>query len=224
MISEALLLSLKLASLTTGILLVVGMPLAYALAVSRGRFKPLLEATVALPVVLPPTVLGFYMLLAMGPHGFLGAFWGGVFHERLPFTFTGLLLASACYSLPFAVQPMQAAFQGLNPRLLEVSWTLGVSRLSTFVRVVLPLAMPGVLTSAVLTFAHTLGEFGVVLMVGGNIPGETKTLSIAIYDLVEALDYGRAGQLSLALLVLSYLLLVVVYVFNKKVFQLWQQA
>lgn len=220
--SDALLLTLRLSAVTTALLMLVGMPLAYWLARTRFRLKPLVEATVALPLVLPPTVLGFYLLLAMGSHGWIGRVWEALFHQRLPFTFTGLVIASVCYSLPFAVQPMQAAFQGLSPRLLEAAHTLGASPLRTFWRVVLPNAMPGVVAAAVLSFSHTVGEFGVILMVGGNIPGETKTVSIAIYDLVEALEYSQAGRLALVLVVLAYMVLAGFYLFNRRILQLWR--
>lgn len=219
---EPLLLTLRLAAVSTVLLMLVGMPLAYWLARSRFRLKPLVEATVALPLVLPPTVLGFYLLLLMGSKGWLGRLWEGVFHQRLAFTFTGLVIASVCYSLPFAVQPMQAAFQGISPRLLEAAYTLGATPFWTFWRVVLPNAMPGVVAAAVLAFSHTIGEFGVILMVGGNIPGETKTVSIAIYDLVEALEYSEAGRLALMLMVLAYLVLAGFYLFNRRILQLWR--
>lgn len=220
--SEPLLLSIQLSAWSTVILMIIGLPVAAWLAYSRWRFKPLIEAIVALPLVLPPTVLGFYLLLAMGPSGWIGKTWESLFHQRLPFTFTGLVIASVFYSLPFAVQPLQAAFQGLDRRLLEASYTLGASRLRTFWRIVLPCCLPGLVAAGVLSFAHTMGEFGVVLMVGGNVPGETKTVSIAIYDMVEALEYDTAGQFALLLLILSYLLLVGFYLFNRKVFQAWR--
>jgi len=221
---DPLLLSLQLSAWTTLILMIGGLPIAAWLAFSRSRFKPLIEAIVALPLVLPPTVLGFYLLLAMGPNGWLGRLWGVLFHQRLPFTFVGLVIASVFYSLPFAVQPLQAAFQGIDRRLLEASYTLGASRLRTFWRIVMPGCMPGLVAAGVLSFAHTVGEFGVVLMVGGNIPGETKTVSIAIYDMVESLEYTQAGRLAMLLLVLSYLMLAAFYLFNRKVFQVWQRS
>lgn len=218
----ALILSLKLAAITTVILMLVGLPIAYWLAFSRWRWKPLMEATVALPLVLPPTVLGFYLLMSIGSNGWLGKAWEGLFQQKLAFTFTGLILASVCYSLPFAVQPLQAAFAAINPRLLEASWTLGASKLRTFFQVILPNSLPGVLSAAVLSFAHTIGEFGVVLMVGGNIPGETRTVSIAIYDMVEALEYDKAGRLAMLLLMLSYLVLAVFYGVNRRAYHLWR--
>ncbi len=208
---QAILLSLRLAGLTTGILLVLGIPMAYWLAFSPWRGKPLVEAVVALPLVLPPTVLGFYVLMALGPLSPFGRWLDEAFGIRLAFSFPGLLLASVLYSLPFAVQPFAAAFAGVPPRLREASATLGAGRFKTFLRVVLPLAWPGVLAGLVLSFAHTLGEFGVVLMVGGNIPGATRTVSIAIYDHVQALEYGTAARTSLLLLSISFLALVLTY-------------
>lgn len=208
---QAILLSLRLAGLTTVILFLIGLPVAHWLAFSTWRGKPLVEALVALPLVLPPTVLGFYVLMALGPHSPLGRVLDQAWGLRLPFTFTGLLLASVAYSLPFTVQPFAAAFAAVPPRLVEASATLGAGRFKTFLRVILPLAWPGVLTGMVLSFAHTLGEFGVVLMVGGNIPGATRTVSISIYDHVQALDYAAAGRTSLALLGFSFLTLVLTY-------------
>jgi len=204
-------LSIRLAAATAGILLVVGMPLAYWLARSRRPWRPLVEAVVALPMVLPPTVLGFYLLVAMGPDGPLGALWAGATGGRLAFSFHGLLLASVLSSLPFAVQPFSVAFAAVDRSLLEVSWTLGRSGSATFFEVVLPLSAGGILTGLVLAFAHTLGEFGVVLMVGGSIPGETRTVSIAIYDRVQALDYAGAAATALPLLLASFLVLAVTY-------------
>ncbi len=212
---QALGLSLKLAAATTLVLGLLGIPLARWLAFSRWRGKFLVEALVALPLVLPPTVLGFYVLLASGPDGPLGRLlepWG----LRLAFSFPGLLLASVLYSLPFAVQPFAAGFAAVPTRLLEASATLGDSPAAGFRRVVLPLAWPSVLTGLVLSFAHTLGEFGVVLMVGGNIPGSTRTLSIAIYDHVQALEYGAAARTSLLLLAISFLTLALVYGLRRK--------
>jgi molybdate transport system permease protein len=213
---QALRLSFALASLTTVVLLVVGLPLAAWLASSRWRLKPLVEAVVALPLVLPPTVLGFYLLVAMGPMSPVGRGWIAVFGRPLAFSFEGLLVASILYSLPFAVQPFAASLSAVDPRLVEASHTLGVSRLGTFFRVSLPLAAPGVLAGAVLTFAHALGEFGVVLMVGGNIAGQTRTLSIAIFDSVEQLDYAAAGRTALFLLAVSFAVLVVTYSLRRR--------
>jgi molybdate transport system permease protein len=207
----ALRLSFLLALLTTGALLAIGLPVAWWLSSTRWRGKVLVEAVVALPLVLPPTVLGFYLLLAMGPHGLLGRAWSAAAGRPLAFSFEGLLLASVLYSLPFAVQPFAAALSAVDLRLLEASSVLGASPLRTFLRVSLPLAAPGVLAGAVLTFAHTLGEFGVVLMVGGNIAGETRTLSISIFDSVEQLDYASAGKTSLFLLAVSFAVLVITY-------------
>jgi molybdate transport system permease protein len=212
---EALLLSIKLAICVSAILLLCGAPLAYWLANSQWRGKFLLESIVALPLVLPPTVLGFYALLAMGPRGPLGRLWQGVFGQGLAFTFGGLVLASVVYSLPFAVQPLIAAFEGVDRKLLDASAVLGAGRLRTFWRVILPLSVPGVITAVVLSFAHTLGEFGVVLMVGGNLRGITRTVSIAIYDHVQSLEYVEANRLALALLGFSFAVLAVVYGINR---------
>lgn len=217
----ALLLSLRLAGWTTLILLVVALPIAWWLATSRWRWKFLVEAVVALPLVLPPTVLGFYLLVALGPRGPLGPAFEALVGHPLPFSFPGLLVASVLYSLPFAVQPFTAALASVEGRLLEASWCLGVSRPRTFVRVVLPLAATGILSGMVLTFAHTLGEFGVVLMVGGNLPGHTRTASIAIYDAVQALDYEAAGRTSLGLLVFSFLVLALTYGLQRRVWTAW---
>lgn len=208
---QAVGLSVRLALTTTLILLVVGAPLAYWLARSRRPWRPLVEAIVALPLVLPPTVLGFYLLLAMGPNGPLGGLWAGATGGRLAFSFEALLIASVIYSLPFTVQPFSVAFAAVDHSLLETSWTLGRSGIATFFRVVVPLSAGGILTGMVLSFAHTLGEFGVVLMVGGNIGGETRTVSIAIYDRVQALDYAGAAATALPLLLLSFAVLALTY-------------
>jgi molybdate transport system permease protein len=212
---KALWLTLQLAAVSTAVLLLLGTPLAWWLARSRTRFKPLVEAAVALPLVLPPTVLGFYLLLFLGAQGPLGKVMTDLGLEPLAFTFSGLVLGSVVYSLPFVVQPIQDAFVRMGPRPLEVAATLGAGPLDRFFSVALPLARPGLLTGAVLGFAHTLGEFGVVLMIGGNIAGETRVASIAIYDHVEALDYAQAHGLSLALLLLSFCLLLAVYGLNR---------
>jgi molybdate transport system permease protein len=214
---EALLLSIKLAICVSAILLLCGAPLAYWLANSQWRGKFLLESIVALPLVLPPTVLGFYALLAMGPRGPLGRLWQAVFGHGLAFTFGGLVIASVIYSLPFAVQPLIAAFEGVDRKLLDASAVLGAGRLRTFWRVILPLSVPGVITAVVLSFAHTLGEFGVVLMVGGNLRGITRTVSIAIYDHVQSLEYVEANRLALVLLGFSFAVLAVVYGINRRV-------
>ena len=212
---SALWLSVKLASLTTVVLVVLGLPLAQWLATSRWRWKPLVEAVVSLPLVLPPTVLGFYLLMAFSPRSPVGRVFVDLFGQTLPFTFEGLLVASVLYGLPFAVQPFTAALAGVDRRLVEAAHTLGASRLRTFFRVSLPLAARGVVAGCVLAFAHALGEFGVVLMVGGNIPGETRTLSIAIFNHVEALEYGAAARTSLLLLAVSFVVLVVTHALQR---------
>jgi molybdate transport system permease protein len=211
---EALLLSARLALCVSAILFVVGLPLAYWLAYSRWRWKFLFEAVVALPLVLPPTVLGFYMLLAMGPRGALGKLWSAAFGHGLAFTFAGLVIASVLYSLPFAVQPLIASFETIDRKLLDASAVLGAGRWRTFFRVILPLSIPGVITAVVLSFAHTLGEFGVVLMVGGNLAGVTRTVSIDIYDRAQSLDYAGATHTALLLLLISFAVLSGVYGIN----------
>ncbi len=212
----ALRLSLWLATLTTAILLALGVPLAQWLATSRFRLKFLVEAVVALPLVLPPTVLGFYLLVALAPRTPAGRAWEAVAGRPFPFSFAGLVAASVLYSLPFAVQPVAAALAAVDPRLVEASHTLGVSPLATFFRVTAPLAWQGIVSGAVLAFAHTLGEFGVVLMVGGNVAGETRTLSIAIFDHVEALEYAAANRTAAFLLALSFAVLVLVYALQRR--------
>lgn len=212
----ALWITLKLAMVTTLILLLIGTPLAWWLARSRWRFKFLLEAVVALPLVLPPTVLGFYLLIALGPHGPIGSLMEAMGGQPLAFTFTGLVIGSVFYSMPFVVQPLQGAFSAIGQRPLEVAATLRASPLDRFFTVAVPLARPGFLTATVLGFAHTLGEFGVVLMIGGNIPGSTQVVSIAIYDHVESLEYGQAHWLSGSLLLLSFLMLMAVYALNRR--------
>jgi molybdate transport system permease protein len=209
--------SLRLAACTTLLLCAIGLPLAYWLAVSRRRWKFLVEAIVALPLVLPPTVLGFYVLLAIAPNGPIGRAADALFGARLPFTFGGLLLASVLYSLPFAVRPFAAGFAGVDRRLVEASWCLGVSRSGTFWRVVVPLAWPGVLAGIVMSFAHTLGEFGVVLMVGGNIEGVTRTVSISVYDDVQAIRYAAAGRTALFLVGVSFAALSGTYALQRRV-------
>lgn len=213
---ETLWLSVKLSAVTTALLVPLALPLAYWLAFSHAKARAWVEAMVALPLVLPPTVLGFYLLQALAPDSPFGAAWETIFQHRLLFSFPALVLGSLVYSLPFAVQPLQASFKGLNPRLLEASWTLGASRVATFFRVLLPTCRAGLLAATILTFAHTMGEFGVVLMLGGSIPGETRTVSIAIYDLVEALDYGEAGRLALILLLGSYAVLAFLYLLDAR--------
>ncbi len=213
---SALAITLKLALITTLILLLLGTPLAWWLARSRWRHRYLVEAVVALPLVLPPTVLGFYLLLLLGPHGPLGALMNALGGQPLAFTFTGLVIGSVIYSMPFVVQPLQTAFIAVGSRPLEVAATLRASPLDRFFTIAMPLARPGFVTAAVLGFAHTLGEFGVVLMIGGNIPGATRVASIAIYDHVESLDYLHAHWLSGALIVFSFVLLVTVYALNRR--------
>ncbi len=214
----ALFVTLKLAGLTTLILLLLGTPLAWWLARSKWRYKFLLEALIALPLVLPPTVLGFYLLITLGPNGPLGSLSQALGGPSLAFTFTGLVIGSVFYSMPFVIQPLQNAFAAIGNRPLEVAATLGASPLDRFFTIAVPLARSGFLTAAVLGFAHTIGEFGVVLMIGGNIPGETQVLSIAIYDHVEALEYGQAHLLSGGLLLLSFLMLILVYAVNRRFF------
>ena len=210
----AIWLTLKLAGLTTLILLLIATPIAWWLANTRARIKPAIEALTALPLVLPPTVLGFYLLILMSPDTWLGGAWVKLTGEALTFSFTGLVIASLFYSLPFAVQPLQGAFQNVGRGVMEAASTLGASRWDAFRSVALPLSRRGVLTAAVLSFAHTVGEFGVVLMVGGNIPGRTRVISIEIYSAVETLDYATAHILSLGLLVFSFLVLTAVYLMN----------
>jgi molybdate transport system permease protein len=204
-------LSARLAATVSAILLALALPLAYWLSVTRFRGRFLVEAIVSLPLILPPTVLGFYLLTALGARSVVGRWWMSWSGHGLAFTFEGLVVASLFYSLPFAVQPIAAAFSQLDPSLREASAVLGVSRLGTFFRVTLPLSIEGLLTALVLTIAHTIGEFGVVLMVGGNLPGITRTVSIAIYDDVQALRYDEARATALALLLLSFGLLAAVY-------------
>ncbi|HJZ96971.1 MAG TPA: molybdate ABC transporter permease subunit [Candidatus Solibacter sp.] len=217
----AIFLSLRLAGATTAILLALGLPIAYWLTFSPRRWKFVVEAVVALPLVLPPTVLGFYVLLAIGPRSPIGALYARITGGILPFSFEGLLLASVLYSLPFTVQPVAAAFAAVDRKYLEASWCLGVSRATTFRRVLVPLARPGIATGAILSFAHTLGEFGVVLMVGGNISGVTRTVSISIYDQVQSLDYAAASQTSLFLLAISFLVLTVTYALQRRILSVW---
>jgi molybdate transport system permease protein len=217
---QALWLTLKLAALTTAILAAVGLPLAYWLTVTRIPGKWLIESVVALPLLLPPTVLGFYVLWATGPRSPMGTGYARLTGSGLPFTFAGILLASVLFNLPFAVRPFVAAFSTVDRRLVEAAWCLGASRFRTFWRITLPLASAGVLTGLVLTFAHTIGEFGVVLMVGGNIPGVTRTLSISIYDDVQALDYARANQTALVLIVFAFAVLALVHALHRRTLSL----
>ncbi len=203
-------LTLQLALVVSLILLALGLPIAYWIAFSRRRWKFLVEALVALPIVLPPTVLGFYVLIALGPRSPLGRWWISLTGHTLAFTFTGLVIGSILYSLPFAVQPFAASFSAVDRKLIAASATLGASPLRTFFRVIAPLSAPGLITGMALSFAHTMGEFGVVLMVGGNIPGVTRTVSIDIFDRVQSSDYAGANQTALALLVVCFVLLALV--------------
>ena len=212
----AILLTLKLASLTTLLLLLLGTPLAWWLAHSRSWWRTLVEAVVALPLVLPPTVLGFYLLLLLNPASPLGAFWLQMTASTLTFSFSGLVLASIVYSLPFMVQPLRAAFESLGVEVLEAAASLRAGPLDRFMTVALPLSFPGFVAATILTFAHTVGEFGVVLMVGGNIAGETRVVSIAIYEQVETLNYQAAHQLSALLVSFSFLVLLVSYWINRR--------
>jgi len=209
-------LTLELAFAVSSILLLLGLPVAYWIAFSPRRWKFVIEALVALPIVLPPTVLGFYVLVALGPRSPLGRWWISLTGHTLAFTFTGLVIGSILYSLPFAVQPFAASFSAVDRRLMAASATLGASPLRTFLRVIAPLSVPGFITGMALSFAHTMGEFGVVLMVGGNIPGVTRTVSIDIYDRVQASDYSGANQTALVLLAVCFLLLTLVYGLSRK--------
>ena len=211
----AIRLTASLAAVTTLLLLVVGTPLAWWLARSRSRLKPLWSALVAMPIVLPPSVMGFYLLLLMGPQGPVGQFTEGLGLGRLPFTFGGLVVGSVLYSMPFVVQPLQQAFEAIPERTLEAAATLRAGPLDRFFSVALPLARPGLITASVLGFAHTVGEFGVVLMIGGNIPGATRVLSVAIYDHVEAAEYADAHRLSAAMVVFALAVLVMLYAVNR---------
>lgn len=212
--SEPFILTLKLSLITTALLFIIGVPIAYWLAYSRSRAKVLVEALVALPIVLPPSVLGFYLLLAFSPQNAFGEWLDKHMDIRLVFTFPGLVVASLLYSLPFMVQPIQSGFQQLPRSLMEASYTLGKGKMTTLLRVLLPNARMAIVTGCILAFAHTIGEFGVVLMVGGNIPGETRVISIAIYDEVEAMNYESAGIYSAILLAFSFIVLTVVYLIN----------
>ena len=212
----ALWLTLRLASVTTVLLLLLGMPLAWWLARTRSRWRAAVGAVVALPIVLPPTVLGFYLLVAMGPKGPLGQLTQSLGLGLLPFTFAGLVVASVLYSMPFAVQPLQQAFEAIGDGPLEAAATLRAGPWDRFFTVVLPLARPGVVTAAVLAFAHTVGEFGVVLMIGGNIPDKTRVISVQIYDHVEALEYTQAHRLAGGMLVFSFVVLLALYTLNPR--------
>lgn len=214
---QAFALTLELALTTSIVLIVIAMPLGYWLAFSKWRWKFLAEAVFAMPLVLPPTVLGFYVLVALGPRSPVGRWYESIFGSRLVFTFEGLVVASVLYSLPFAVQPIVAAFGSVDRKFIEASWLLGVSDWKTFWRVIVPLSWAGIVTGVVLSFAHTLGEFGVVLMVGGGIPGVTQTVSIDIYDKVQSLDFSGAAITSAVLLIASFVILSIVYGLNRKV-------
>ncbi len=213
---EPLWLTIKLSFVTTSLLICVGIPFSYWLSATGIRIKPAIEAVVALPIVLPPTVLGFYLLIAIGSAGPVGRIYESIFDAQLAFSFSGLVIGSFFYSFPFAVQPMQSAFESVDRRLIEASWTMGKSKLITFVRIILPLSKKGLITGGVLSFAHTMGEFGVVLMLGGNIPGETRVASIAIYDEVQALNYSGANIFALILLFISFSVLLAVFLYNRK--------
>ena len=213
---QPIIITLQLATVTVLVLLVIGIPISWWLAHTRTRFRPIFEAIVALPLVLPPTVLGFYLLIILGPHGWIGKPVEAIFGSPLSFTFTGLVIASTFYSLPFVVQPLYNAFEAIGKDPLEAAWTLGASKWDAFWTVASPMALRGYITAIVLGFAHTLGEFGVVLMVGGSIPGKTKVLSIEIYDRVETLDYSQAHLLSAGLLSFTFLILLIVYYINRK--------
>ena len=218
---QSFFLTIRLATLVSAILLAIGLPIAYWVAYSRWRWKFLVESVVALPIVLPPTVLGFYLLVALGPRSPIGRWWLQMTGHTLAFTFWGLVIGSVIYSLPFAVQPFVASFQTVDRRLLAASATLGASKFSTFRRVIVPLSIPGLVTGCVLSFAHTLGEFGVVLMIGGNISGVTRTVSIEIYDQVEAFNYAAANHIALVLLIISFVLLSFVYGMNRNSRMVW---
>jgi molybdate transport system permease protein len=213
---EPFLLSFKLAGITTLILFILSVPLAWYLSQTKSKVKPVLEALTALPIVLPPSVLGFYLLVSLSQNSPIGLFFEEVFDIRLVFNFTGLVIASCFYSLPFMVQPLQSGFESLNKNMLEASYISGKSKLETICKVAIPNIKPSLLTAIIVTFAHTVGEFGVVLMVGGSIPGETKVASLAIYEFVEILDYQAAHVYSAIMLVISFLVLLSVYIFNHK--------
>ena len=218
---QAFWLTIRLATVVTGILLALGLPLAYWIAFSRWRWKFLAEAVVALPIVLPPTVLGFYVLIALGQRGPVGRWWQSMTGHTLAFTFSGLVIGSVLYSLPFAVQPFAASLSAVDSRLLAASAMLGVNKFRTFWRVIVPLSVSGLVTGIALTFAHTMGEFGVVLMVGGNIPGVTRTLSINIFDQVQDLNYAAANTTALVLVVIAFVLLSLIYSLNRNLWKIW---
>lgn len=213
---QPIILSLELAAITTAILFFLAVPIAYWLSENDFKLKPVISALISMPLVLPPTVLGFYLLVAFSPGNFFGAAIESIFNVRLVFSFEGLIVASIIYSLPFMVNPVQAGFENLSPSLKEASYTLGKSKFQTFMKVLLPNIKPSLLTGIVLSFAHTIGEFGIVLMIGGNIPGKTRVASLAIYDEVEALNYHSANLYALTLFVITFSILLTVYIFNRK--------
>jgi molybdate transport system permease protein len=217
---QAVRVTVTLAAFTTAVLMLIGLPLAYWLATSRRRWRAIVDAAVAVPLLLPPTVLGFYLLMSTGPNSVVGRTYERLFGGTLPFSFEGVLLASVVYNLPFAVRPFASAFGSIDRRLIEAARCLGASPFRTFLTVVLPLAWPGVLAGLVLSFAHTVGEFGVVLMIGGNIPGVTRTIAVAIYDDVQALDYAGANQASALLLLFAVAVLTVTYALQRRPVQL----
>ncbi len=221
---QAFWLTVRLALTVTAILVVLGFPLACWIAFSRWRWKFLVEAIVALPIVLPPTVLGFYVLVALGQRSPFGRWWQATTGHTLAFTFEGLVIGSVLYSLPFAVQPIASALSGIDRRLLDASAVLGVSKFRTLFRLLVPLSLSGIVTGVALSFAHTMGEFGVVLMVGGNIPGVTRTLSINIYDQVQDLNYTAANTTALVLVAIAFVLLSLVYSMNRRFWSLWPRA
>jgi molybdate transport system permease protein len=218
---QAFWLTIRLAFLVSGALLLLGIPIAYWITYSPRNWKFLAEALVALPIVIPPTVLGFYVLLALGPRSPLGRWWQSLTGHTLAFTFEGLVIGSILYSLPFAVQPFAASFAAVDTKLTRAAATLGASKLRTFLSVILPLSVSGLVTGVALSFAHTMGEFGVVLMVGGNIPGVTRTVSIDIYDQVQASNYAAANQTALLLIALAFVVLSLVYALNRRVGATW---
>jgi len=213
---QPFLLSFKLAGLTTVILLFFTLPLAWWLSQTHSKSKPFFEALTALPIVLPPSVLGFYLLVMLSPNSAVGQFFYDIFGVKLVFSFTGLVVASCFYSLPFMVQPIQSGFEALNKHMLEASYLAGKSKIQTVLRVALPNIKPSLITAVIITFAHTVGEFGVVLMIGGSMPGETKVASVAIYEMVEVMEYGKAHIYSAVMVAISFFVLLSVYIFNHK--------
>ena len=213
---QPFLLSFKLAGLTTVVLLLISLPLAWWLSQTHSKSKPFFEALTALPIVLPPSVLGFYLLVVLSPNSAIGEFFDDIFGVKLVFSFTGLIVASCFYSLPFMVQPIQSGFESLNKHMIEASYLAGKSKMQTVLRVALPNIKPSLMTAIIITFAHTVGEFGVVLMIGGSIPGETKVASVAIYEMVEVMEYGKAHIYSAVMVAMSFLVLLSVYIFNHK--------